>query len=158
MCIPLASFAPAILPPVIGFFYGFVLLYFFIFTMWSIGKKDTNLVKTGLAEENLAKGFISAGILAVILFLFVLIPSFLPQSGDASTIVVVLNTVKVVLSMCVNFLVMFFFGNASPYGTVIVFAVTMLICTVSAGIGYIVGYRNIPLIEPIIQKIKKMFQ
>lgn len=155
MTIPLASFAPAILTPLLGFFYGFVLLYFFIFTMWSVGKKDTNLVKTGLSKENLAKGFLAAGILAVILFILVLIPSFFPQDYTG-TVAVVFNFIKFALSLCINYLVIFFFGNASLYGTVIVFGIAMIICTASAGIAYIVGYKNIPLIEPLIQKIKKI--
>lgn len=157
MTVPLATFAPDILGPALGFFYGFVLLYFFVFTMWSIGKKDTNLVKTELAKENLAKGFLSAGILAVILFILVLIPSFFSQ-GNTGTAAVVFNVIKFFLSMSVNYLVVFFFGASSPYGTVIMFGIVMLICTVSAGIGYIVGYKNIPLIEPTIQKIKKMWK
>ena len=57
--------------------------------------------------------------------------------------------------MCVNYLITFFFGPASPYGTVIVFGIMMVLCTVSAGIAYLVGYKNIPLIEPFLQKIKK---
>lgn len=120
-------------------------------------KKDTNLVKTELAKENLAKGFLSAGILAVILFILVLIPSFFSQ-GNTGTAAVVFNVIKFFLSMSVNYLVVFFFGASSPYGTVIMFGIVMLICTVSAGIGYIVGYKNIPLIEPTIQKIKKMWK
>lgn len=157
MTIPLASFAPAIMPPILGFFYGGVLLYFYIFTMWSVGKKDTNLVKTGIAKENLAKGFLAAGILAVVLFIFVLIPSFFPPDA-AGTAAVIFNLIKFCLTMCVNYLITFFFGPASPYGTVIVFGIMMVLCTVSAGIAYLVGYKNIPLIEPFLQKIKKMWK
>lgn len=168
MSYPLSSMAPEVMRPVLAVFYFIMLIYFFTFTMWNEGVRDRNRVEIGLIKENRAKGFISAGILLA----FLLIVNYLPMFFDTQSqnvFVVIISVVKVVFSSAVSFAVSFFVkdvdisqtmgGNMSHlWVSSTVFTVIYLCCAVAAGIGYIVGYKNIVIFGDKIEKIRKMFK
>ncbi|MBS5737914.1 MAG: hypothetical protein KHW62_07900 [Clostridiales bacterium] len=168
MSIPIASVAPGIFQPIFAVFYFFILLYFFILTMWHEGVRDRNRVEIGLIKENKAKGFISSGILLI----FLLIVNYLPMFFDTESeniFVIIISVIKTVFSSSVSYLITLFVGNVDISQTMggnmerlmissTVFTVVYIICVIGAGIGYIFGYKNIVVIGDKIEKIKSMFK
>lgn len=168
MSYPLSSMAPNVMRPILAVFYFIMLMYFFVFTMWNEGVRDRNRVEIGLIKENKAKGFISSGIVLA----FLLIVNYLPMFFDIQSkniFVIVISVIKVVFSSAVSFAVSMFLPNVDISQTMggnmshlwvssTVFTVIYLLCAIGAGIGYIVGYKNIVFIGDKIEKIKKMFK
>lgn len=169
MTVPLSGILPNILNPILGFFYLFVLLYFFIFTMWHEGKRDKNRVETGQLKELKSKGFICAAIVAVFLSIFVVSPMFFSPDSE-SVVLTVLAILKTAFCMPIAYLIPVFFNLdvdiESSYGgnienltaSTILFLIVMAICIISCGIGYISGYKSIQIIEPVKQKVKNLFK
>ena len=115
MSIPIASVAPGIFQPIFAVFYFFILLYFFILTMWHEGVRDRNRVEIGLIKENKAKGFISSGILLI----FLLIVNYLPMFFDTESeniFVIIISVIKTVFSSSVSYLITLFVGYISNHG------------------------------------------
>lgn len=168
MSIPVASMAPNIMNPILAVFYFIMMIYFWTLTMWHEGVRDRNRVEIELIRENKAKGFISSGIL----LLFLLVINYLPMffSTESKNIfVTVISVIKVVFSSSVSYAVSFFVGTVDISQTMggnperllissTVFTVIHLICAICAGIGYMVGYKNIVIFGDKIEKIKKMFK
>lgn len=165
MSIPLVSLAPSILRPALGIFYFFVLLYFFVFTMWYEGGKDINRLNTGLIKKNMGKGFISAAIVAVPLCIIHIVPIFFPPEMK-NLFATILGVLKVIFSMSSVFAVQIFIkdevditqgvgGNLeSAYIAAFVYCGILLICVIGSGIGYIVGFKQIPIFKPWLDKWK----
>lgn len=168
MSYPLSSMAPDIMRPILAVFYFIMLMYFFIFTMWNEGVRDRNRVEIGLIKENRAKGFISAGIVLALLLIINYLPMFF-NTQSQNIFVIIISVIKVVFSAAVSFAVSLFVHNVDISQTMggnmdhllvssSVYTVIYLLCAVGAGIGYIVGYKNIIIIGDKIEKIKAMFK
>ena len=93
MCVPLTvSDGFSWLIPVLAVFYLVVLFYFVVFTCWTVGCKDKIKVDAGRQKSNMARGFISSGIVFGILeVLFIL--SIVITEGLAGQIFNVANMI-----------------------------------------------------------------
>jgi hypothetical protein len=113
----------------------------------------------------LGKGFISAAILTVPLCAINIIPLFF--TPDLKNIFAsVIGILKLIFSMSNVFTAQIFiktgFDIAQDVGVntestiiaTVVYCSVMLICTIGAGIGYIIGFKQIPLIKPWLNKWK----
>ncbi len=154
MCVPLTvSDGFSWLIPVLAVFYLVVLFYFVVFTCWTIGCKDKIKVDAGRQKSNMARGFISSGIVFGILeVLFIL--SIVITEGLAGQI---FNVANMITSFFSYFLLMSFVGT-SPYpGSygILVYSLLIIACIITGGISYIIGAKNIKFIQPWLDKWKK---
>ncbi len=138
---------------VFAVFYVIVLLYFVIFTCWSIGGKDKIRVDAGRQPANNLRGLAATGLIFGMMEVVFLLAVYLPDSLLRQ----VMNVVNMVLSFCGYYLLyIFLFGSTYPgtYG-VWVYTVLMLVCVISGGVGYYMGAKNIQFIQPWLNKWKR---
>jgi len=164
MAIPLSSSAPEILNPILAVFYTFMIIYFFVLTMWHEGGKDSNRVSTGVMNETLYKGFVSAAIVCIPVILLTVFMLLVKNADNPVTNA--LSIIEVIFVVSVYYAVSLVTPvtaaditegvvatTADRIPTVIVFCVIYTACIIAAGIGYIVGYKKILIFKPITDKI-----
>ncbi len=169
MAIPLSSVAPDLLEPVLALLYTFMLIYFFVLTMWHEGGKDRNRVEIGAMKPMPYKGYLSAFI--VTLPLMAISFSMYAVGSEVKNIFVdILRIVKVVFSFSTSYAINLFTSTSESdilegvqtqqsdaLIAVIVFCVIYFIASVAAGIGYTFGYKKIEVINPLKKQIKDLF-
>jgi len=169
MALPMSSMAPDILNPILAILYTFMLIYFFVLTMWYEGGKDANRVETGVMKPMPYKGYLSAFIVTIPL----MINSYAMYAigPEVKNIFVsILRIIKVVVSFSTSYAITLFTttsesdileGAPTRAGdaltAVIVFCVIYLIASVCAGIGYTFGYKKIEVINPLKKMIMGLF-
>lgn len=140
---------------VFAVFYLIVLFYFIIFTAWTVGCRDKIKVDAGRQKSCLARGFIGSGIVFGAMIVIFLLAVVLKDAGLFGQIV---NTVNLILSFCVSFVLIVFTG-AAGYSTgwlgFTVFCFVMVACIAAGGISYIIGAKNIKFIQPWLDKWKR---
>ena len=165
MAIPLSSVAPNILNPILAVLYTGMLIYFFVLTMWHEGGKDANRVEIGAMKPMPYKGFLAAFIVTVPLM--ILSYSMYAVGADVkNTAVDVLRIIKLIFSFSTSYAITMFTStsesdilqgaetqSADALVAVIVFCVIYFVASLSAGVGYIFGYRKIE----VVSKIKATF-
>ena len=128
--------------PILGVFYLFALMYFFILTCHHEGMSDRNRVETALIRKNKAKGFISAAIVIVPMLLAGAIPVIF-MNGIENVFTNVLSIIYAVFSLSVMNLADAFVGDTGSkliaFG---VYAAVYLICFICAGISYVLGFED----------------
>ena len=146
---------------VFGVFYFIALLYFFIYSAWDEGKKDSNRVAIGQSKEMIYKGFLSAAIVVVpIITIFILTHVFGDYQNDIMNI---LNIIKLIFMWAGAYFTVPFTGGVStttiepgaetdPTTAIIM---TSILCGVyvaswiGSGVGYIFGYKKISFIPKL---------
>lgn len=163
MAIPLGSFSPKIIWPVLAVFYFLIILYFYSFTSHSEGLTDRNRIETGLIKRIPFKGYISSGILTLILIVIGIVP-FIYGYDSSHVVCRIFLILYYILSMSTAFAAQVFVGvDVSDINTdmnmenlitrFVVFAVIMIICTIVAGISYKLGLENKHPVKPFIDKV-----
>ena len=127
--------------------------------MWSVGGKDRIKVDRGVMKKNMAKGFVSSGILAVFL-LFIYFASFLFGQFMDELVLRVWGFIKLFFTMFPMYMTIWLTSlevsaDIQTLVAAIVYVVTLISCVVGAGIGYIVGFKRIPIIQPWLDKWKR---
>ena len=174
MSIPVARFATDVTTPLLAIFYFLMIMYFFIFTAWSVGGRD--VIKNNRTNKSpfLAKGFIAAFIIAAFLVIVFFMPNIISSliGSPSGSLYLVFHFMKlffiffsaysmvwvqsIVSGIPILISVDEILGdiNASVAAT-IAFFVILLCCVIGAGIGYIVGYKQIKIIQPWLDKWKR---
>lgn len=164
MAIPVMAFVEKesafayILFVVFGILYLFMLCYFFVFTLWSEGGSDRNRVANNVIVYHPWKGFLSAAIVMIPLYVIQIIPLFFSDTTP-EILKAVLTVLKLIFSMPGFFPTLALTGGdlsqfLDVMGTSIC-CVLYTIAIVCSGIGYLVGYKQITLIRPWIEKLTK---
>ncbi|MBO5036794.1 MAG: hypothetical protein J6B51_02170 [Clostridia bacterium] len=169
MALPLSSMYPPLFNPVLAILYTFMLIYFFVLTMWHEGGKDANRVEIGAMKPMPYKGYLSAFIVTIPL----MINSFAmyaigPEVRNA--VVSVLRVVKVIFSFSTSYAITLFTSTtesdilegaqtqaSDALSAVIVFCVIYFAASVCAGIGYTFGYKKIEVLNPLKKQITDLF-
>ncbi len=169
MALPLSSMYPPLFNPVLAILYTFMLIYFFVLTMWHEGGKDANRVEIGAMKPMPYKGYLSAFIVTIPL----MINSFAmyaigPEVRNA--VVSVLRVVKVIFSFSTSYAITLFTSTtesdilegaqaqaSDALSAVIVFCVIYFVASICAGIGYTFGYKKIEVLNPIKKQITDLF-
>ena len=169
MALPLSSMYPPLFIPVLAILYTFMLIYFFVLTMWHEGGKDANRVEIGAMKPMPYKGYLSAFIVTIPL----MINSFAmyaigPEVRNA--VVSVLRVVKVIFSFSTSYAITLFTSTtesdilegaqtqaSDALSAVIVFCVIYFAASVCAGIGYTFGYKKIEVLNPLKKQITDLF-
>ena len=169
MALPLSSMYPPLFNPVLAILYTFMLIYFFVLTMWHEGGKDANRVEIGTMKPMPYKGYLSAFIVTIPL----MINSFAmyaigPEVRNA--VVSVLRVVKVIFSFSTSYAITLFTSTtesdilegaqtqaSDALSAVIVFCVIYFAASVCAGIGYTFGYKKIEVLNPLKKQITDLF-
>ena len=172
MSIPVAGFATDVTTPLLAIFYFLMIMYFFIFTAWSVGGRD--VIKNNRTNKSpfLAKGFIAAFIIAAFLVIVFFMPNIISSligspSGSLYLVFYFMKLFFIFFSAYSRVWVHSIVSgipisgdetlgdiNASVAAT-IAFFVILLCCVIGAGIGYIVGYKQIKIIQPWLDKWKR---
>lgn len=174
MSIPVARFATDVTTPLLAIFYFLMIMYFFIFTAWSVGGRD--VIKNNRTNKSpfLAKGFIAAFIIAAFLVIVFFMPNIISSliGSPSGSLYLVFYFMKlffilfsaysmawvhsIVSGIPILISVDEILGdiNASV-AAAIAFFVILLCCVIGAGIGYIVGYKQIKIIQPWLDKWKR---
>ncbi len=135
--------------------YGFALLYFFSYTLWYEGDRDTNRVKIGQAPETLWKGFVSAAIVLIPIIIALAVSLFfISSTGPASE---VWGLVRIILSSG-GFYLFYVLFPLSPVGATVAVIFLYLIAIVCAGTGYILGYKRISVKETLKTRFSGIFR
>lgn len=150
---------------IFGIIYLFMLLYFFVYTSWVEGGRDSNLVKIGKANELVGKGFISSAVIVIpIMAIFIVSYVFMDVQN---TVMSVLNILKLIFVWAGIYLTVPFTGGISTttvdaeggsdpilalYMTVILCAV-YAVAAICSGVGYIFGYKKISFIPQLVNRI-----
>lgn len=148
---------------ILGSFYLVMLVYFFVFTMWTEGNSDANRVKIGEIEPMQYKGFLSSAI--VVVPIIILNIASLSFGQSESIIISILNVLKLIFQMAAIFLTMVV-ANTSTLsevtGTidaqhmqymVIIICAVYFAAFIGGGIGYIFGYRKISFFPQLKEKL-----
>ena len=169
MALPLSSMYPPLFNPVLAILYTFMLIYFFVLTMWHEGGKDANRVEIGAMKPMPYKGYLSAFIVTIPL----MINSFAmyaigPEVRNA--VVSVLRVVKVIFSFSTSYAITLFTSTtesdilegaqtqaSDALSAVIVFCVIYFVASICAGIGYTFGYKKIEVLNPLKKQITDLF-
>lgn len=169
MALPLSSMYPPLFNPVLAILYTFMLIYFFVLTMWHEGGKDANRVEIGAMKPMPYKGYLSAFIVTIPL----MINSFAmyaigPEVRNA--VVSVLRVVKVIFSFSTSYAITLFTSTtesdilegaqaqaSDALSAVIVFCVIYFVASICAGIGYTFGFKKIEVINPLKKQIMDLF-
>ncbi len=168
MAIPLGSFSPKIVWPILAVFYLLIMLYFFSFTSHSEGLTDRNRIETGIIKNIPFKGYISAGVLALIMIVIGIVP-FLYGYDSSFVVCRIFLILYYLLSMSTAFAAQVFVGvdvsdiNAemNMENLIIrfaVFAVILIICTVVSGISYKFGLDNKHPFKPLTDTVSGWFK
>ena len=169
MALPLSSMYPPLFNPVLAILYTFMLIYFFVLTMWHEGGKDANRVEIGAMKPMPYKGYLSAFIVTIPL----MINSFAmyaigPEVRNA--VVSVLRVIKVIFSFSTSYAITLFTSTtesdilegaqtqaSDALSAVIVFCVIYFVASICAGIGYTFGYKKIEVLNPLKKQITDLF-
>ena len=151
-----------------GILYFFMMMYFYVFTMWYEGGKDIHRVKAGTVKYFPAKGFVSAGIVGAFASLAYFLPSFLTQGSLSHGIAYLGKLFFMLPSTFLSWPIVdktltdeqFAALKEALSGTLrtqisVVFFGMLIAWIVGAGIGYIVGYKQIKIFQPFLDKWKK---
>lgn len=118
MSIPLWGKSVEILGPILAVFYFIILMYFFVFTMWSVGRKDVIKVNSGNMKINKLKGFIAGGFVLIPTVIFYFLPEFFPKETTNAVVRLILNMLKLFFTMSCTFAMDFASPrNAATSGT-----------------------------------------
>ena len=169
MALPMSSMAPNIFNPILAVLYVFMLIYFFVLTMWYEGGKDANRVETGIMKPMPYKGYISAFIVTIPL----MINSYAMYAVGPEVrniFVSILRIIKVVISFSTSYAITLFTSTtesdilegaqtqaSDALTAVIVFCVIYTVASVCAGIGYTFGYKKIEVFNPLKKMIMGLF-
>ncbi|PWM46588.1 MAG: hypothetical protein DBX47_02065 [Clostridiales bacterium] len=171
MSIPITSFATDITIPILAVFYFLMIMYFFIFTAWTVGGKDVIANNRTKQKPFMAKGFVAAGIVAVFLAIVFFMPNVISSTmGSSNSIFLIFYFLKLGFTMFSAYPLVWthslvsgismssdeVMGDtfSSVAATIVYFAI-IVCCVIGAGVGYIVGYKQIKIIQPWLDKWKR---
>jgi len=140
MASPLAFKAPLFMNPVLGVFFLFALIYFFVLTCHFEGGRDRNRVETGLIRENKAKGFLCAGLLVAPLIAVGAVGTFTVGEGIGLKIARIVYSVSSFSTW--NLAETFAWDDTATVIRFIVYAAVLSLCFISAGVAYRLGYED----------------
>ena len=173
MSIYLTGISKEVMYPVLAVFYYIMIMYFFVYTMWFEGDKDTNRVTIGLQKYMPYKGFLAAAIAVAPIIILFMIQAFIP-SLQGTMFMNVVSIINMIFEMSAFYTVGcvlqiyqadttksesfkdVLFNTESITDTqliAITVSVVLISCVIGAGIGYIVGYKKIHIFKPIADKL-----
>lgn len=138
---------------ILAVFYYIVFMYFCIFNLWTAGCKDKIKVNAGHMKPMFWKGFASSAVVfvpsAVVYTLGVLLPDCGIRSG-----IRILNYILSGHAMYIYAM----FGVTSAEGGLAGALITAFFCLsgiIAAGVAYIIGFKDIKIIQPWLDQWKK---
>lgn len=138
---------------ILAVFYYLVFMYFCIFNLWTAGGKDRIKVGAGHMKPMIWKGFAASAVVfvpsAIVYALGVLLPACGFRSG-----IRILNYVLSGHAMYIYAMFGVTSAEASLTGTLIT-AFFCLSGIIAAGVAYIVGFKDIKIIQPWLDQWKK---
>ena len=171
MSIPVTGFFTDVTIPVLAIFYFIMIMYFFIFTSWIVGGKEVLADNRTKQKPFMAKGFVSAGIVGVFVAIIFFMPNVIAATmGTSNSLYLIFYFIKIGFSMVSAYPMIWTqsivagvsMSSTAPIGdsfssvaATIVFFAIIVCCIIGSGVGYIVGYKQIKIIQPWLDKWKR---